>query len=405
MPEMILPEEAGFLITHAEVASPLDFGYILTPEDAAKNFAACEDSIIFIGHTHFAGVFMEDESGAVSAHEPEGFQCAPDRRYIINPGSIGDPRTSDIVASYCIYDSDTANVEFRNVTFDIELYRQLHASSGLTSKPYFLRYLDGISSGDKQMKFPAVRDSEIRPTMILSSNNTPKTPNINLGSSPVAFKTTKKKNPVYLLVFLFLLIGGGVAAWMASQKADNAIELTQKNTSNSSNNKTPENEPEITIDQTIAKPTEPIEPIEPEIPEIAIKFPVLGRYVRISNARGPYLSLAEVEVHNQLRVISKGKKATQSSDYSPSMNASSAVDGNHQGDNPDLIAHTKADNPWWEVDLGKDLSIHRVKIWNREGHKYLRRLDGFTLQVFNEKRQVVYQTDNNPGATQIIEIN
>jgi len=59
-------------------------------------------------------------------------------RYIVNVGSVGDPRCADIRACYCVYDSDIKQVTYRRVPFDIEAYHADLEKSGLTIKPYFL---------------------------------------------------------------------------------------------------------------------------------------------------------------------------------------------------------------------------------------------------------------------------
>jgi len=142
IPEKLRPKETNFLATHAEVISPLNFGYILTEEDAENNFAACDDPLIFIGHTHQPGIFIENSSGKISIQAPKSFICDPKLRYIVNPGSVGDPRTVDITASYCVYDSNTHEIEFRRIPFDIDAYRRAIDATRLTARPFFIRHDD-----------------------------------------------------------------------------------------------------------------------------------------------------------------------------------------------------------------------------------------------------------------------
>jgi len=361
-PEMARPADNSFLATHAEVCAPLDFGYILTAEDAERNFAACADSIIFIGHTHRPGVFLLNPSGEVTLHEPGEFNCDSSLRYIINPGSVGDPRSEDIVASYCIFDSETRDVEFRRVAFDIDAYRQAIDASGLTARPFFLRYLDAINDPGENL-IPAVSETDV-------------IPQFNLGVQMPALKQPKaKKSRKPIIVIMALVLCAGALAWFMSSGSGKSSEATDA---------------EITD----------------AAPEVITTFPVTARYVRISDPKGEVLSLAEVEVFCKHKNVARDKEASQSSTHSDRMRASKAVDGIRDGSTTDRITHTLKKRPiWWEVDLGEEYAITTITIWNRnESKKLMKRLDGFTLEMFDDQRRLVFVRKNNAGATPRINV-
>ena len=89
----------------------------------------------FIGHTHLPMLWECMDNGAVSpvdvrasahnvhasAHNVTSRTVAlqPARRYIINPGSVGQPRYGGPAASYVLLDDQTLTVEFRFVTYDV----------------------------------------------------------------------------------------------------------------------------------------------------------------------------------------------------------------------------------------------------------------------------------------------
>ena len=117
-----------------------------------------------------------------------------------------------------------------------------------------------------------------------------------------------------------------------------------------------------------------------------------ARYVQISlpgNSRT--LTLAEVEVISGGKNIAREGKASQSSTASNGP-AEKAIDGTK---NPDYTAggqtHTQegGKNPWWELDLGKSVSIENISVWNRGEGDLGQRLEGFTLSLLNEKRKEV----------------
>ena len=103
------------LFTHADVVAPAQWGYIISESDAALNFAACKEQVIFFGHSHHPGVFVQGRKGAVRKQDPGALQLEKGRRYLINPGSVGDPRTTDVRASYCIYDTKLKSLAFRQL--------------------------------------------------------------------------------------------------------------------------------------------------------------------------------------------------------------------------------------------------------------------------------------------------
>ena len=116
-----------------------------------------------------------------------------------------------------------------------------------------------------------------------------------------------------------------------------------------------------------------------------------GQIVRIELPKGGTLTLVEVEVISGGKNITKGGKATQSSEASGG-NAKRGIDGNKSssyGDNG--ATHTKQGEklPWWEVDLGAEAKIDKIQIWNRDdGLAY--RLNDFKISILNAKRESVF---------------
>lgn len=137
LPYVIEAEELVFV--HAETPDPTEFGYVEDPDDAAACFAASAGRLIWFGHTHVPGVFTQRRDGGVGQQAPTDFLCAKGTRYLINVGSVGDPRDGRTVSSYCIYDDETDAVYFRSVPFDLDAFRERLASTGLEFTPWFLR--------------------------------------------------------------------------------------------------------------------------------------------------------------------------------------------------------------------------------------------------------------------------
>jgi putative heme-binding domain-containing protein len=119
-----------------------------------------------------------------------------------------------------------------------------------------------------------------------------------------------------------------------------------------------------------------------------------GRYVRIElPGANKTLTLAEVEVYSGGKNVARQGKATQSS-TSNGGDAGKALDGNTSGKYGDGgQTHTAENtrNPWWEVDLGKEVSIESITIYNRTDDGLGKRLNGFTLKVLDKDKRIIFQ--------------
>jgi len=117
-----------------------------------------------------------------------------------------------------------------------------------------------------------------------------------------------------------------------------------------------------------------------------------GRYVRIElPGRARTLTLAEVEVYSNNKNVARDGKATQKNTASGGA-ASRGIDGNKNGNyNAGGQTHTQenTENPWWEVDLGAEMPIDSIVVYNRTDPNLGKRLDGFTVQVLAGDRKTV----------------
>jgi predicted phosphodiesterase len=85
----------------------------------AALFATAPFSLLFLGHTHKLQL-VRQEHGAI-VRRPLGQECLalqPGEKYVINAGSVGQPRDGDNRAKYLLWDSDAATLEVLFVTYD-----------------------------------------------------------------------------------------------------------------------------------------------------------------------------------------------------------------------------------------------------------------------------------------------
>jgi diadenosine tetraphosphatase ApaH/serine/threonine PP2A family protein phosphatase len=117
--EFRMPE---FLLVHG--APKNYFEYILDKAGAGRAFAATDAPIVFIGHTHIAEYYSLAADGAIGhKHLQQGGELVlePGVRYVVNVGSVGQPRDLNPRASFGLYDSDARTVNI--VRFDYAISR------------------------------------------------------------------------------------------------------------------------------------------------------------------------------------------------------------------------------------------------------------------------------------------
>lgn len=131
----------AFRCVHGDFEDPASFNYISEPDDAAASWRAVENNLLFAGHTHTPCIWVPGEHGRPEQLKPEDFEVESGRRYIVNVGSVGQPRDGDARASYCIYNNRSRTVSWRRIPFDLDAYRSALKSCGVSETPsYFLRH-------------------------------------------------------------------------------------------------------------------------------------------------------------------------------------------------------------------------------------------------------------------------
>jgi putative phosphoesterase len=96
--------------------------YVFNVHHAAQVLALYEAPIILFGHTHLPAVFSIDEERNVSGfavRTDATVKLEPGLRYLINPGSVGQPRDRNPNAACMILDTDKHTVQFFRVPYDI----------------------------------------------------------------------------------------------------------------------------------------------------------------------------------------------------------------------------------------------------------------------------------------------
>ena len=90
--------------------------YILSEVDAQHEFKYFDEKICFIGHSHFPIIF---NNRAGFTRNPE-VKLEKEDKYIVNVGSVGQPRDGNPKTCFCVYDEKEDRIEFIRLNYDME---------------------------------------------------------------------------------------------------------------------------------------------------------------------------------------------------------------------------------------------------------------------------------------------
>jgi predicted phosphodiesterase len=119
-----------YLLVHATPSQPSLWHYILSEVDAQHEFRQFEERICFIGHSHFPIVFLKQ-----GYTREQSIKLSKRNKYIINVGSVGQPRDGNPMTCFCVYNSSSNKLDYIRLEYDIALTREKIVKAGL---PVFL---------------------------------------------------------------------------------------------------------------------------------------------------------------------------------------------------------------------------------------------------------------------------
>ena len=124
----------GFLMAHGSVADEDE--YVVDPHDALMQFPRVEGRLVFFGHTHLQGGFILWAEDGRLGYESIGpaattVETTAGRGYLINPGSVGQPRDLNWKAAYAVFDSAQQRVEYYRCEYPLESAQQKIRDAGL----------------------------------------------------------------------------------------------------------------------------------------------------------------------------------------------------------------------------------------------------------------------------------
>jgi predicted phosphodiesterase len=112
--------------------SPVIYQFQVADEELRKIFSQLDEHIFFIGHTHYPEI-VEFTDGKIrnTTLERQSRQLIATSRYIINVGSVGQPRDGNNNAKYLLFDPSALRIELRYIPYDVEATVQKILDAGL----------------------------------------------------------------------------------------------------------------------------------------------------------------------------------------------------------------------------------------------------------------------------------
>ena len=109
--------------------------YLISPHDARNVFGYMDTSLVFFGHTHLQCGFgwkggRQYSLPRATNHEIY-LRVESDSSWLVNPGSVGQPRDGDARSGYALFDSETNEILLRRVPYDSETTRRKIEAAGL----------------------------------------------------------------------------------------------------------------------------------------------------------------------------------------------------------------------------------------------------------------------------------
>jgi len=124
----------GITLVHGSIVDEDE--YVVSPREAAQIFPYLQGPLTFFGHTHLQGGFILTDGRLQVVRPrpnrgPQYLEMRPGATYLVNPGSVGQPRDGDWRTAFVVYDAERATLVFYRVEYDLAKAQQKIGSAGL----------------------------------------------------------------------------------------------------------------------------------------------------------------------------------------------------------------------------------------------------------------------------------
>jgi predicted phosphodiesterase len=123
-------EAEGVELFHASARDPV-WEYVLTEEAARGTLDLTSAPLVLVGHSHVALALTPQDGTVAGGLAPAGAKVALKGRWLLNPGSVGQPRDGDPRAAWLLLDLDRKFAEFKRVEYPVEETQSEMLAAGL----------------------------------------------------------------------------------------------------------------------------------------------------------------------------------------------------------------------------------------------------------------------------------
>ena len=123
-------EKNDFQLVHGSLNEPAEWHYILNLNEADESFSLMKKSLLFIGHSHRPIIFAKGRE-KIAYSFTSRLSIKEGVKYIINVGSVGQPRDGDPRAGYVLFDDEKKEITYKRIAYPVEKAQAKIRAAGL----------------------------------------------------------------------------------------------------------------------------------------------------------------------------------------------------------------------------------------------------------------------------------
>lgn len=127
-------QEDDRLYVHSEASSPAKWRYVRSTADAGRSLLATAAHVTFCGHIHRPALYSMSVTGKMTSFVPTSgvtVQLLQGRRWLTVLGSVGQPRDGDPAASFAMFDTNSREITYCRVPYDVDAAARQIRENGL----------------------------------------------------------------------------------------------------------------------------------------------------------------------------------------------------------------------------------------------------------------------------------
>jgi len=130
----LVRDEDDRLYVHSEASNPARWRYVQSAADAARSIVATTAQVTFCGHIHRPALYSMSATAKMTSFVPTpgvGVQLLKSRCWLAVLGSVGQPRDGNPAACFATYDTETREVTYCRVAYDVDAAANRIRANGL----------------------------------------------------------------------------------------------------------------------------------------------------------------------------------------------------------------------------------------------------------------------------------